>query len=74
MTPEIGYALAVALCEDDYTGMPALDDPLWQGATDSARSAIHGDWLFCWDDETGRLQAQHASGNGAIWVEGWEPL
>lgn len=68
-TPAIGPALAIALCEDEYTGMPALDDPSWAGATDASRCAYHEadgtHWGFCWNDESMRLDAVDEEGNGA---------
>lgn len=81
-TPSISRALAIALCEDEFTGIPALDDPSWQGATDSARASWYDEsphneghvWCFCWDDETGRLEAINAeTGEGCFWgTDGWE--
>lgn len=72
-TPPIGRTLAIAICEDEYTGQPALDSPSFQGATDSARSGIWDDYEFVWDDETGRLEAVGADGEGYFWgPDGWE--
>lgn len=58
--PEIEPRTAAALCADEYTGMPAIDDDTWQGANDSARSTVWGDWCFCYDDETRSVRAINA--------------
>ena len=71
-TPEISPALAVALCEDRYTGTDAYGDNSWLGAPEGARCAYHEAWAYCWDRVTSRLSAQHAEGHGAMAHGHWE--
>ena len=54
-TPNIAPNTAIALCEDSYTGQPALDTGLWGGASELATSAEFEGWLFCYDPESGRI-------------------
>lgn len=71
--PPIQPRTVAAMVADDYIGMPALDDPTWEGATDSSRSMVHEDWCFCHDDETERTEAINGEGEG--WYStghGWE--
>lgn len=80
IVPPIAPRTAAALCSDDYTGIPALDDDMWQGASDNARSCYWEDqggaWAFCYDDESGMLSAQNEDGEGARAHESgeWEPI
>jgi hypothetical protein len=64
--PDISPALAVALCEDRYTGEFVTSSGLWDGSPDHARCAVLEDWCYCWDRATGRLSAQDEHGDGAI--------
>lgn len=75
-TPLIGRPLAIALCNDPYTSMPALDCYLWQGASEHARCAYFETWAFCYDPNTGRIEAQDEDGNGAYSLvrSAWEAL
>lgn len=74
MPPSISGPLAKALCRDDYTGMPALDDDAWQGASDSARSSSYEETAFCYDDDhegegTERLMALDEHFCAWVWDE-----
>lgn len=74
--PPIAARTAAAMCSDDYLGMPALDDPSWQGASDASRSCIWEQWAFCYNDETRSVQAQHEDGEGftSYRMGDWEAL
>lgn len=75
--PQIAPNTASVLCADEYTGMPAMDDPCWQGAGEDSRSTVWEGWAFCYDDQTGRIEAQDEDGNGYYAFRGqheWEAV
>lgn len=66
MTPEIDSLTAIAMCKDRYLGAPAEDDPVWQGADETSRSCVWGEWAFCYSPHRQVVHGQHESGASAV--------
>lgn len=70
-TPLIHPNTAAAMAQDPYLSIPALDDDMWQGASDDARAFTWEEWAMCHSgqpDDGGmeRISAMNADGECAV--------